>query len=312
MPKLSSGKEKLHQPVLENEVCEGMKLPGKKIVVDGTLGLGGHSKVLLQNFRGKIVAFEVDKDNLKVARKNLRIFKERVLFVHSNFSMLEVELQKLNIEKVDGILLDLGLSSVHVDDAKKGFSFSKDGPLDMRFDTRQAFTAADIVNRYSQKQLLRIFREYGEEPYAFRLSQEISKARRKQPFETTLQLAQFIEGLVKKKSHIHPATRVFQALRMEVNHELDVLQSVLSQAVSVLHRSGRIVVISYHSLEDRVVKRFFLAQSRHFINLPGELTTTYLEPSLKIITQKPIVPSATEIKKNPRSRSAKLRIAERI
>jgi 16S rRNA (cytosine1402-N4)-methyltransferase len=303
-----------HIPVLLSEVVANLDLPKKRIVADLTLGLGGHAKAMLEIMpaAGKLIAFEIDGDNLKIAKKNLKDFAEQVIFLNENYTNLAEELKKLKIKSVDGILLDLGIASTQVDNAEKGFSFRKDGPLDMRFDKKSRLTAAEVVNSYSEKELIRIFKEYGEEQKARKIAQAIIKTRKRKPFKTTLQLADFIEKLLKRNGHIHPATRVFQALRIETNKELEGIEKVLEQAIELLRSKGRIAVISYHSLEDRIVKRFFRLLSQDYINEPGKMTTTHLEPKLKIITKKPVVPTGKEVSRNPRSRSAKLRVAEKI
>lgn len=314
MEKTSESKQIYHNPVLANEVCSGLDLKNKKNIVDCTLGLGGHAQLILQNLgrRGKIFGFELDTDNLKLAKKALRSFGEKVLYIHRSFEYLTEELKKLRIKGADGILIDLGLASPQVDLAEKGFSFLREGPLDMRFDKRQSLTAAEVVNKYTTNDLIRIFQEYGEETFAKKIALAIVKRRKSRAFRTTTELARFVEKLLKRKSHIHPATRIFQALRIEVNHELDALKNVLPQAIAFLKPEGRLAVISYHSLEDRIVKQFFKQNARDFVNETNKLTTTWLKPSIKIINKKPIVPSPEEIGKNPRSRSAKLRIAEKI
>lgn len=303
-----------HTPVLPQEVLAYLELRNKRVVVDCTLGLGGHAKMLLENMpkNGKLIAFEVDADNLKKAKSYLKEFRERITFVNANFSTLASELAKLRVKGVDAALFDLGLSSVHVDDPDKGFSFMKDGPLDMRFDRKQVLTAADVVNKYSEKALIRIFKQYGEEKKARKIASEIVRVRKRRPFKTTLQLANLIEKLLGRQGRIHPATRVFQALRIEVNDELEHFKSALGQVVTALRKKGRIAVISYHSLEDRIVKKLFKELSRDYVNIPGEATTTQLKPQLEIITKKPLVPSEKEINANPRSRSAKLRVAEKL
>jgi 16S rRNA (cytosine1402-N4)-methyltransferase len=303
-----------HQPVLLNEVVMNLNLPKKRIVVDCTLGLGGHASEMLKAMpaAGKLIGFELDSDNLKIAKKNLKDFTEQVVFLNINYGNLMDEIKKLKLKGVDAILLDLGIASTQVDQPEKGFSFRNEGPLDMRFDKKQKLTAADIVNNYSEKELIRIFKEYGEEKKARKITLEIVRVRKRKPFKTTLQLANFIEKLLKRSGHIHPATRVFQALRIEVNKELETLEKTLEQAVELLRPKGRIAVISYHSLEDRIVKRFFRLMSQDYINEPGKLTSTKLEPKLRIVTKKPIIPSGKEVVQNPRSRSAKLRIAEKL
>ena len=304
----------IHDPVLLEEVCKNLELPKKLVVVDCTLGLGGHARAMLERMpaAGKLLAFDLDSENLKRAKVKLRQFKDRITYINANFSTLKEQVEKNRLKGFDAILFDLGLSSVHTDDPEKGFSFLREGPLDMRFDRKQDLTAADVVNKYSEKELIRIFREYGEEKRARKVAQEIIKVRKRKPFKTTTQLADMIEKLLKRQGRIHPATRIFQALRMEVNDELGNLKSALEQAVQLLRPKGRIAVISYHSLEDRIVKYFFREQCRDYVNLPGEMTTTKLDPTLIIITKKPIVPGNAELVANPRSRSAKLRIAEKI
>ena len=303
-----------HQPVLLKEVCDNLALAKKKVVVDCTLGLGGHALAMLKIMpvASRLVCFELDSDNLKIAKKNLKEFALQVTFLHENYATMAEELKKLKLKGVDAVLLDVGISSTQVDQPEKGFSFRSDGPLDMRFDKKQDFTAADVVNSYSEKELIRIFKEYGEEKKARKIAMQIVVSRKRKPFKTTLQLAKFIEKLLPRSGHIHPATRVFQALRIEVNHELENIEKALEQAVELLRVKGRIAVISYHSLEDRIVKRFFRLMSQEYVNEPGKLTTTALTPKLKIVTKKPIVPSAGELSLNPRSRSAKLRVAEKI
>lgn len=281
---------------------EGLSLPKKRNIVDATLGLGGHAKAILENLSksGKVIGFDADYDHIKEAKKKLRKFKDRVIFIHSNFEHLQEELQKTRVRAVDGVLFDLGIASPHVDFADRGFSFLREGELDMRFNRKEGKTAAEIVNNYSEKELIRIFKEYGEEKKARRIAMEIRKRRKSRRFKTTTELARFIEKKVGRSGRIHPATRVFQALRIEVNRELEVLPEALRQAVEVLKSGGRIVVISYHSLEDRIVKNFFRDLSR------GD------DQILKLITKKPLVPTESEIAENPRSRSAKLRIVEKI
>lgn len=296
------------------EVLENLEPSKKRVVVDCTLGLGGHTKMLLEKMpkAGKLFAFELDAENMKKAKAKLRLFKDRITFINANFSTLTEQLSKTRLKGVDAVLFDLGLSSVHVDDPEKGFSFMKDGPLDMRFDRKQMLTAAEVVNKYSEKELIRIFKEYGEEKKARKIAMEITRIRKRKPFKTTMQLANMIEKLLGRQGRIHPATRVFQALRIEVNDELGNLRAALEQAVNLLRPKGRIAVISYHSLEDRIVKHFFKDLCRDYVNLPGQVTTTKLEPKLSLVTKKPLVPAENELIQNPRSRSAKLRVAEKL
>ncbi len=316
MPKKSLNKEEVvvsekkgalvHQSVLLDEVIKLLDLSGKKSVVDCTLGLGGHSIQMLKVLpkSGKLYAFELDTEHLNEAQLRLQEqtlnFEKRVTLIQENFAQLENELAALKVKEVDAILLDLGLASPHVDDAKKGFSFMKKGPLDMRFDKRTKLTAALLLEKATEKELFDIFRNLGEERHAGRIAKEIVKVRKQKPFKSTQDLADLILKLFPRAGKIHPATRVFQALRMAVNDEIGVLASVLQQARTLLAPGGRIAVISYHSLEDRVVKQLFRTESR------GD------NPEFRLITKKPVVPSEAEIKINPRSRSAKLRVAEKI
>lgn len=306
--------EPQHVSVLLKEIVEMLQPEKRRVIVDGTLGLGGHAKVLLSKMpvAGKYIGFDLDADHIAIAQKRLKDFSEQLVVVHDNFSTLADKLKELKLKGADAILLDLGMASPHVDNPEKGFSFLHDGPLDMRFNKDAPYTAADVINSYSEKELLRIFREYGEEHKARKIAHEICLVRKNKPFKTTKQLADFIEKHVKRMGHIHPATRVFQALRIEVNKELDSLVNVLRAAVEVLRPGGRIAVISYHSLEDRIVKHFFKDQTRDYVNVPGEIETTKLEPTLNILTKKPIVPTNEEVLQNPRSRSAKLRVAQRL
>ena len=304
----------LHEPVLKKEVIEFLNLKDKKLVLDLTLGMGGHSKLILEQLpkSGKVIGFDADPAHLEIAKENLKDYEKRVTFVNSNFENVGEELKKLKVKGVDAVLLDLGIASPHVDNAVRGFSFLREGPLDMRFSPDQRLTAGEIINKYSDKELIRIFREFGEEFRAKRVVEAIVNARRIKPIDTTIELADLVERVLGRFSHIHPATRIFQALRIEVNRELDVLQSVLSQVVPYMNPGARLVVISYHSLEDRIVKMFFKNMARDYINLPDDDITRKLDPQLSILTKKPIVPTAKELEFNPRSRSAKLRVAEKI
>jgi len=303
-----------HQSVLLEEVVEFLELPNKKVIVDGTLGLGGHTKAILENApeKLKVVVFEVDDENRKFAQTRLKEFGKRVKIIQKNFSSLKESLEENGFQEIDGLLLDLGLSSPQVDFAERGFSFMKEGPLDMRFDKEIKYNAADVLRRYSESELSRIFYEYGDEKFSRKIAKGIVERRRTKLFETTTELADFISSIVKVKGRVHPATRVFQALRIEVNQELTVLADTLFQSLEVLRPGGRLLVISYHSLEDAVVKRFFKEHSREYVNLPDDPNTVYLNPKLKIITRKPVGPTPSEIRANPRARSAKLRVAEKI
>jgi 16S rRNA (cytosine1402-N4)-methyltransferase len=306
--------ESKHQPVLLKEVVEALNLEDGQIVVDGTLGLGGYSEAVLASGKKlKVVAFELDSANLDFAKERLGKYQGQLTVIHDNFANIKSALSEQGIEEIDGLMLDLGLASPQVDLPERGFSFSKDGELDMRFNKDQSQTAADVINNYSAEQLARIFKEYGEERYAYNIANSIVQRRSEKKFERTVELADFIVSLTRgKKGKIHPATKVFQALRIEVNQELQSLEQVLNDSADLIKQNGRIAVVSYHSLEDRIVKNFFREAAREFINLPNELTTRYLKPKFRLLNKKPIVPGSEEIRQNPRARSAKLRVAEKI
>ncbi|HBB02764.1 MAG: 16S rRNA methyltransferase [Candidatus Peregrinibacteria bacterium GW2011_GWF2_38_29] len=306
-----------HSPVLRKLVQKYLNLKKGDIAVDLTLGLGGHSSDILEKVgpKGHLIAFEQDAQNLKIAKENLKKYKN-VTYIHQNFEFLEQEFKKHKLPKVDGILMDLGLCSSHFDLENRGFSFRKDEPLDMRFssDLTQK-TAADLINKLEVQELTDIFRNYGEEKYAFRIASAIAIQRKLKPITTTKELADLIEEVRphERHSHIHPATQIFQALRIAVNDELEVLKNVLPQTVNILKKNGRLVVISYHSLEDRIVKHFLKLQEKECI-CPIEILICQCkhEPTLKILTKKPDRPSEDEINENPRSRSALLRAAEHL
>lgn len=294
-----------HVPVLINQVIEFLHPVPGKIFIDATLGFGGHSEELLKALHGKgaVYGIDVDEKNLELAQERLKGFKN-IHFIRDNFENLEgIASDILQKEgRIDGILFDLGLSSMHTDEAERGFSFQHEGPLDMRFDSRQSLTAAEIVNTYPLEQLINIFKNYGEEKFSYRIAREIVESRKRHAFRSTTQLADFIKNIFSKGKDFyfkrHPATRVFQSLRIAANREIEVLTEGLDAAVKALSPAGRIVVISYHSLEDRIVKNAFRTKAK--------------EGVLKILTKKPVQPDEEEIKSNRRARSAKLRAAEKI
>lgn len=280
---------KSHSPVLSIEVLELLAPQNGEIFVDGTLGLGGHARLILEQIssRGKLIGLDADARNLELARENLRDFSN-VELRNANFRELE---NLVAPNSIDGILLDLGLSSPHLDDAARGFSFRKNGPLDLRFDQRRKLTAAKILNHFSENEIADILRNFGEIGISRKLAWQICDARKKKKFEKTSELAE----LVVAKSLL---PQIFQSLRIAVNDELDALKSILNSAPKILKSGGRIAVISFHSLEDRIVKNYFRKARKS-----GKLET---------LTKKPIVPSPTEVAKNPRSRSAKLRVAKKL
>jgi 16S rRNA (cytosine1402-N4)-methyltransferase len=281
--------------------------------VDGTLGAGGHARGILEACApdGQLLGLDVDPQALETARKTLAPYEGRFHLAQASYTTLAAQLQRLGWDEVDGILLDLGASSMQFDTPERGFSFQHDAPLDMRFDPRAPLTAADIVNGYSERELADLLYEYGEERDARKIARAIVRAR---PLHTTRQLVAVIEAVSPRRGErLHPATRTFQALRIAVNDELSAVKAALPQAVAGLRSGGRLAVISFHSLEDRIVKEFFREQSRDLVNPPYErIYEKERKATLKEINRKPITPSEEEIRNNPRARSAKLRIAEKL
>ncbi len=291
-----------HFSVLLNESVSLLtEKGGEAVYVDATVGLGGHAYELLKrNPKAFLIGIDKDPEALERAKERLKEFEGRFALYQADYKDIDEVLKAEKLESVDGILMDLGVSMLQLKTPERGFSFKEEAPLDMRMDPQQRLTAYDVVNRYKEKELLRIIKEYGEERFAPRIARAIVQYRRKKPIETTLELAKIVEEAVPKGFYkkIHPATKTFQAIRIEVNRELDHLKEALLKAPQLLNKGGRIAVISFHSLEDRIVKHTF----RHFER----------EGLLKVLTKKPITPSEEEIKKNPPSRSAKLRAAERV
>lgn len=295
------GSAGFHQSVLAEEAIGHLRPGPGKTIVDATVGLGGHSALILKAIApsGKLIGIDRDDAALDQARQRLRPFQNSFLLVQDNFSNLRSILKSLGVARIDGILFDLGLSSFQLQEPERGFSFLKEGPLDMRMDIRQRITAKDIVNRVSEKELDRIFQEFGEERWHRRIAQRIAKARKRAPITTTTQLAELVTRAIPRATlyhRIHPATRIFQALRIAVNQELESLDRAIREALDFLNPGARIVIISFHSLEDRIVKTRFREASR--------------ERRLVLVTKKPITPTVEEMRENPRSRSAKLRSAE--
>ena len=309
--------EQEHEPVLLREILESFQEIPLRIFVDGTLGAGGHAEGILTENPGINTFIGIDQDPvaLDIARQRLNPWKDKTTFISGNFSNLDTYLDKLGISKIDGMLLDLGVSSMQLNRPEKGFSFSKEGPLDMRMDPSGDLTAAEIVNSWSEKELGRVFRQYGEEKRWRSAARAIVQARQYQPFETTLQLAQVLRpalGAGKKKG-INPLTLTFQALRICVNRELEKIEEIIPKAISRLTEGGRLAIISFHSLEDRIVKNTFRYAASDKENTSG-IAGVFLnkEPQVRILTRKPIIPNDAELEKNPRSRSAKLRIVEKL
>ncbi|MFA5309162.1 MAG: 16S rRNA (cytosine(1402)-N(4))-methyltransferase RsmH [Dehalococcoidales bacterium] len=301
-----------HTPVLLEEVLRGLAVQPGGRYIDCTLGGGSHAAAILDHSSpgGQLLGIDADPFALETARERLQPFKESTLLVNDNFANLQSICIKYDFFPVHGILLDLGLSSMQLNGGDRGFSFQNDAPLDMRFNPNQKVSAADIVNSTPETRLAQIIRTYGEEGHSSRIAREIIKER---PIRTTRQLAELIEKSVGRHGRIHPATKTFQALRIAVNHELENLESVLRQAVDLLGFEGRLVVISYHSLEDRIVKQFMQREAAGCICPPGTPTCICGHtPRIKLINKKVIIPTDTEVRANPRSRSAKLRAAERL
>ncbi|MDK1029247.1 MAG: 16S rRNA (cytosine(1402)-N(4))-methyltransferase RsmH [Anaerolineae bacterium] len=302
----------LHQPVLYHEVINALQPKSQGKYVDGTLGAGGHALGILEasDPDGRLLGLDVDPQAITLARENLAPYGERVRLIQSSYDTLSDILDTVEWDKVDGLLLDLGLSSIQVDSPDRGFSFQKEAPLDMRFDPQQLTSAADLVNGLPQDELADIIYRFGEERASRRIARAILKAR---PLQTTLQLAAVIQSVSPRKGRLHPATKTFQALRIAVNEELDRVENVLPQAVAALRPGARLAIISFHSLEDRIVKRYFHEESQDCICPPEQpVCTCDHKATLKKISRKPITPGEAEISDNPRARSAKLRIAEKL
>jgi len=306
-----------HVPVMPDQVIAGLAIDHEGIYVDCTLGGGGHSLEILKRLgpEGRLVAFDQDPDALAFADKRLESYQKQVSLVRTNFKDLRIRLADLGIEKVQGILFDLGASSYQFDAGDRGFSYMHDGVLDMRMDPDQELTAGDLVNRLPKNQLVRIFQDYGEERWAVRIAEFICAARDRAPIVSTGDLVGVIKSAVPagaRRKGAHPAKRVFQALRIATNKELEILGEAIRAAVSVLANGGRICVISFHSLEERIVKETFRELAAPCI-CPKDFPVCVCgkEKVLRIITSKPLVPTREEMENNPRSRSAKLRIGER-
>jgi len=305
-----------HISVLLQECIDGLSIKPDGIYVDGTLGGAGHSSQIAKHLTtGRLIGIDRDPVALKAAGKRLEPFSDRVTLVHSNFCEIKQVLQELGIAGVDGILLDLGVSSYQLDTSERGFSYNADAPLDMRMDRRREKSAYTVVNTYSEEQLKQILFTYGEERYAARIAARIAAAREQAPIKTTAELSELIKGAIPaaaREGGHHPAKRSFQAIRIEVNGELDVIAPALKSAVARMNRGGRLAVITFHSLEDRIVKQTFAELASGCV-CPKSLPICVCgnEPKLKLIAKKPILPSEAELTENPRSRSAKLRVAEK-
>lgn len=306
-----------HESVLQQETIDGLNIQPEGIYVDGTLGAGGHAEQIVKRLTsGKLIAFDQDEQALKAAKERLAPYKDNILFVHSNFRYVKQILTEKGIDEVDGFLFDLGVSSPQLDHGDRGFSYHKDASLDMRMDQTQDLTAYTVVNEWSYQELVHIFFTYGEEKFAKQIARKIEAERADAPIESTHELVEIIKDAIPapaRRKGGHPAKRVFQAIRIAVNDELGAFYDVLHQAAEKTANGGRIAVITFHSLEDRLCKQAFKKWGtlpplpRNFPVIPESS-----QPPFKVITRKPIVASATELENNRRARSAKLRIVEKV
>ena len=306
----------MHISVLKDELINNLNLKEDSIIVDGTLGYAGDSSIILERIKkGFLFAFDQDSEAIEYSTNVLNKIRTNFTIIKSNFVNLKQELNKRGIEKIDGAIFDLGVSSPQLDNGRRGFSYHEDARLDMRMDKDNPLDAYYVVNNYDLNDLTRIFRDYGEDKFAYQIAKKIVKQREEKPIETTLELVEAIKSAVpeKEKRKKHPAKQIFQAIRIEVNHELDVIKPALEQALEMLNVGGRVEVITFHSLEDKIVKKYFKEvcsiddKIKGLPNIPKE----YL-PDFKLVVNKAIIPTDKELKNNNRARSAKLRIIERV
>lgn len=305
-----------HTSVLLWETIDNLNIKPDGIYVDGTLGGGGHSFHICDKFgeNGRLIGIDQDEDAIKAASKRLESFSDKVTIVRNNYCNMKAALKELGIEKVDGIILDLGVSSYQLDTVERGFSYKYDTALDMRMDTRQTLTARDIINDYSEMELFRIIRDYGEDQFAKNIAKHIVMEREKAPIETTFQLNEIIKASIpaKFRQNGHPSKKTFQAIRIECNRELDVLKDTMEDMVDLLNEGGRLCIITFHSLEDRIVKSAFKKFENPCECPPGfPVCVCGKKPLGKVISRKPILPSEEEMEVNSRSKSAKLRVFEK-
>ncbi len=292
--------EQIHRPVLVKEILAWLEPKADGVYLDATLGLGGHTKALLEEYPsiGRVIALDWDEEALELAKERLAEFESKLSFYQANFKDMEFVLSEEGIEGVDGIIMDLGLSSYQLDESGRGFSFMRDEPLDMRMDRATTVMASDMVNKLPEERLAQLIQLYGEEAWAKKIAAAIVARRKEKPIFSTLELATIVKEAIPRRFHprkIHPATKTFQAIRIAINREFENLTQGLEAAAKVLNPGGRVCVISFHSLEDRIVKRFFRSSDE-----------------LKVLTKRPLRPSEAEVVNNPRSRSAKLRVAEKV
>ena len=307
-----------HKSVLLNETIESLNIKPDGIYVDGTLGGGGHSLEICKRLGdgGRLIGIDQDEDAIEAATKRLKDYKDKVTIVHSNYNNIKSVLNNLKIDKVDGIVLDLGVSSYQLDNPERGFTYREDVALDMRMDKESSMTAADIVNDYSEMELFRVIRDYGEEQFAKNIAKHIVRARQEKPIETTGELNEIIKAAIPAKMREHgghPSKRTYQAIRIELNHELEVLENSLDTMIELLAPKGRLSIITFHSLEDRIVKNIF-KKNMNPCTCPPDFPVCVCgkKPTGKIVTRKPIVPGDEELADNKRAKSSKLRVFERI
>ena len=306
-----------HRPVLLDECIEGLNIRGEGVYLDGTLGRAGHSEQIVRRLTsGRLICVDRDQAALDAARERLAPWLDRVELVHSNFDRVDEILDRLSVSGVDGMLFDLGVSSPQLDDGTRGFSYMQDAPLDMRMDREEGLTAAEVVNSWPREELRRIIAQYGEERYAPQIAGAIVRRREDKPIATTLELVEVIKSAMPGKAlreKQHPAKRTFQAIRIAVNDELASVERMLRRAVPRLNRGGRLAVITFHSLEDRIVKTG-LAEFARGCTCPPDFPVCVCgrTPDIRLVNKKPILPSEREIEENPRARSSKLRVAEKL
>lgn len=308
-----------HYSVLLNETIENLNIKPDGIYVDGTLGGGGHAYQVASRLseKGRLIGIDQDADAIAAAGERLKEFGDKITIIRSNYANMKEELHRIGVEKVDGIVLDLGVSSFQLDTPERGFTYrNENAPLDMRMDDRQSLTAKDIVNGYSEMELYRIIRDYGEDKFAKNIAKHIVQERAKKPIETTGELTEIIRASIPMKVQVtggHPAKRTFQAIRIELNKELEVLQNNLDDMIDLLNPGGRICIITFHSLEDRIVKTNF-KRNENPCTCPSDFPVCVCgkKSKGKVVTRKPILPSEEELEVNSRSKSAKLRVFERV
>ena len=308
-----------HYSVLLNETIENLNIKPDGIYVDGTLGGGGHAYQVASRLseKGRLIGIDQDADAIADAGERLKEFGDKITIIRSNYANMKEELHRIGVEKVDGIVLDLGVSSFQLDTPERGFTYrDENAPLDMRMDDRQSLTAKDIVNGYSEMELYRIIRDYGEDKFAKNIAKHIVQEREKKPIETTGELTEIIRASIPMKVQVtggHPAKRTFQAIRIELNKELEVLQNNLDDMIDLLNPGGRICIITFHSLEDRIVKTNF-KRNENPCTCPSDFPVCVCgkKSKGKVVTRKPILPSEEELEVNSRSKSAKLRVFERV